>query len=117
MWSERPAGGNRVTQDSLRVFGVAFPSTLSEAVRKSPSSGLPASIQVRNVVGQSASYSDLRRPCFNSYFATSALRSFSTKLERLLFSCLASARSLAFKARSIFSEIVVSFISLADTTT
>src|SRR6267142_2537297 len=73
--------------------------------------------KVRDVVGQSASYSDFRRPCFNSYFATSALRRFSTKLERLLFSCLASARSLAFKGRSIFSEIVVSFISLADTTT
>src|SRR5260370_29451910 len=98
-------------------FGLAFPSPLSETVRKSPSFDLQANIQVRSVVGQSASYSDLRRPCLNSYFATSALRSFSTKLERLLFSCLASARSLAFKGRSIFSEIVVSFISLADTTT
>ena len=62
-------------------------------------------------------YSVLWRPCFDSYFATSALRSFSIKLERLLFSCLASARSLAFKARSIFSEMVVSFIFLPHITT
>ncbi len=39
------------------------------------------------------------------------------KLERLLFSSFASAWSLAFKARSIFREIVVSFIFLGDATT
>jgi hypothetical protein len=104
------AAGSTGTRDSLRAFGVTFSKPPREAVRKSRSSGLPVSIQLRKVVGLPASYSDLRRPCFSSYFATSALRSFSTKLERLLFSWLASARSLAFKARSIFSEIVVSFI-------
>jgi len=54
--------------------------------------------------------SGLIRPTFDSCLATSALRRFSMKLERLLFSALANARSLAFKVRSILREIVVSFI-------
>src|ERR1700730_5111949 len=62
--------------------------------------------------GQSASCSVMDRPCFDSCFATSALRSFSIKLERLLFSCLANTTSLAFKVRSILSEMAVSFISI-----
>ncbi len=41
----------------------------------------------------------------------SARRVLSMKLERLLFSSFASATNLAFKARSILNEIVVSFMA------
>lgn len=55
-------------------------------------------------------HSLLMRPCFDSYFATSAFKSFSIRLDKLLFSDWAMTRSLLFRLRSIFSEIVVSFI-------
>jgi hypothetical protein len=58
-----------------------------------------------------SNYSGLIRPVFTSRLATSALRTLSIKLDKLRFSCFAIARSLVFRARSNFKEIVASFIS------
>ena len=52
----------------------------------------------------------LARPRLDSYSASFSLRILRIKLERLLFSSVASADSLALSDRSILNEIVVSFI-------
>jgi hypothetical protein len=53
----------------------------------------------------------LARPDFPSCRATSFFRSISIKFERVRFSFLASTSNLAFNSRSIFREMVVSFIT------
>jgi hypothetical protein len=53
----------------------------------------------------------LPRKCFDSLLVISSFSTFSMKLDKLLFSALASATSLAFTDFSSLNDTVVSFTS------
>jgi hypothetical protein len=84
-----------------------FPKNYSPSATSSVAHNLPAIKGPHCALG----FTD-----FDSCLATSSLRSFSMKLESDRFSVFARATSLAFSERSIFNEIVVSFMAFADST-